>query len=80
MAVVEEAKCKAEAETARLEVDKTSLLLELRAAKDEVSSHQSQAGKDKEAMEKGYQKALEEIFAYGYGRFMFKHNIYGSQP
>ena len=40
-----------EAEFARLEVERTSLLLELEASKDEVSSLHSQAGKDKEAME-----------------------------
>ena len=31
-------------------------------------------------MEEDYQKALEVIFAYGYGCCMFKHNICGSQP
>ena len=38
MAVAKEAKRKAEAEAARLEVERTSILLEIRAAKDEVSS------------------------------------------
>ena len=79
LAVEEEAKHKAEAETTRLEVERTSLLLELGAAKDEVSSLQSQAGKDKEAMEEDYQKALEVIFAYDYGCCMFKHNICGRE-
>ena len=37
----EEAKRKAEAEAAHLEVERTSLLLEIRAAKDEVSFLQS---------------------------------------
>ena len=55
----------------------TSPLLEIETAKDEVSSFHSQAGKDKEAMEKDYQKALEVIFAYGYGCCVFKHNICG---
>ena len=36
-------------------------------AKDKVSSLQSQADKDKEAMEEEYHKALEVIFAYGTG-------------
>ena len=45
-----------------------------------MSSLQSQAGKDKAAMEEDYQKALELIFAYGYGCCMFKHNIYDDQP
>ena len=56
------------------------LLLELGAAKDELSSLQSQAGKDKEAIEEDYQKALELIFAYGYECCVFKHNICGDQP
>ena len=50
LAVAEEAKCMAEAETALLEVERMSLLLELGAAKDEVSSLHSQVGNDKEAM------------------------------
>ena len=75
---VEEARHKAEVETARLEVERTSLLLEIGAAKDKVCSLQSQAGKDKEAMEEDYQKALEVIFAYGYGCCVFKHNLWGS--
>ena len=53
-AVAEEAKRKLKSEAVRLEVDRTSLLLELRMVKEEVSSLQSQAGKDKEAMEKEY--------------------------
>ena len=55
-------------------------MLEVGATKDEVSSLQSQAGKDKVAMEEDYQKALELIFAYGYGCCMFKHNICDDQP
>ena len=54
LAVVEEARCKAEAEATRLEVERTSLLLEIRAAKDEVSSLHSQAGKDKESIQEDY--------------------------
>ena len=80
MAIAEEARRKAEDEATHLEVELTSLLLEIRAAKDEVSSLQSQADKDKEAIEEDYQKALEMIFAYGYGCYVFKHNIYGNQP
>ena len=55
-------------------------MLEVRATKDEVSSLQSQVGKDKVAMKEDYQKALELIFAYGYGCCMFKHNICGDKP
>ena len=45
-----------------------------------VSSLHSQTGKNKEAMEEDYQKALEVIFAYAYGCCVFKHNICGYQP
>ena len=40
-----------------------------------MSSLQSQANKDQEAMKEEYHKALEVIFAYGYGCCVFKHNI-----
>ena len=80
LAATEEGKCKGEAETAHLKVEQTSLLLELGATKDEVSSLHSQAGRDKEAMEEEYQKPLEVIFAYGYGCCVFKHNISGDHP
>ena len=71
-AVVEEARCKAEAETAHLEVEQTSILLEIGVAKDEVSYLHSQTSKDKEAM--------EIIFAYDYRCYVFKHNICGDKP
>ena len=47
-------KAEAEAEATHLEVERTSLLLEIEAAKDELSSLHSQAGKDKEAIEEEY--------------------------
>ena len=53
-AQAEEAKCKVEAETACLEVERTSLLLEIGVANDEFFSLQSQAGKDKGVMEGDY--------------------------
>ena len=80
LAVGEEARRKAWAQAARLKVEQTSLLVEIEAAKDEVSSLYSHVGKDKEAMEEEYQKSLEPIFACGYGCYVFKHNIYGDQP
>ena len=77
--IVEEARHKAKAEVACLKVEPTSLMLEVGETKDEVCSLKSQANKDKAAMEEDYQKALELIFAYGYGCCMFKHNIRGDQ-
>ena len=47
---MKEARRKAKVEANLLEVERTSLLLDIGAAKDEVSSLQSQASKDKETM------------------------------
>ena len=55
--IAKEARLKAEVEAAYLEVEQTSLLLKIGAAKDEVFSLQSQAGKNKASMEEDYQKA-----------------------
>ena len=71
LAAAEEARRKVETKAAFREVERTSLFLEIGTTK---------VGKDKEAMEEDYHKALELIFAYGYGCFVFKHNIYGDQP
>ena len=47
-----------EDEVAHLAVERTLLLLELNVSKDKASSLHSQACKDKEVMEKDYQKSL----------------------
>ena len=80
LAAAKEDKRRSEDEIVCLAVELTSLLLELEASKDDVSSIHTQAGKDKESMEEDYQKALELIFAYGYGCCGFKHSIYGDLP
>ena len=54
MAATEEDEHKLEAKVARLMVEEMSLLLELEASKDEVSSIHSPAGKDKEALEENF--------------------------
>ena len=54
LAAAEDDRRKEEAGTARLEVELTSLHLELKATKDEVSSLHSQDGREKEAMEEDY--------------------------
>ena len=81
-AVAEEARSKAEAEASHLEVEQTSFLLEIGAAKDEVSSFHSQASKDKEITEEDYQKALEVIFFLWLLVLCFQNNINicGDQP
>ena len=80
LVIAKESMCKVEAKVSTLEVEWTLLLLDVGATKDEVSSLQFRASKDKVAMEEDYEKALEIIFVYGYGCYMFKHNICGDQP
>ena len=53
-AVAEEARRKVESEATQLEVDRASFLLELGMVKDEMSSLQSQANQDREAMKEEY--------------------------
>ena len=65
LVITKEARLKVGAEVARLKVEQTSLMLEIRVTKDEMSYLHSQASKGKAIMEKDYQKALELIFAYG---------------
>ena len=50
LVIGEEARLKAKAEVASLEVELTSLMLEAGTTKDEVSYLQSEVGKDKAAM------------------------------
>ena len=57
MAATKEDGHRLEVEVSRLVVERTSLLLELEASKDEVSSLHSQMGKDKEALEEDYHGA-----------------------
>ena len=69
-----------EVEVARLTVERTSLLLDLEASRDETFSLHSHTGKDKEAMVEDYQKALEKIYPYDYKYCVFKHGICGDRP
>ena len=80
LAVSEEARRKAEDKVSRLSVERVSLVLELRTSKDEVSTLQAQALKEKKAMEKAYEDGFDMIFNYGYGCCAFAHNICGRQP
>ena len=67
LAVVEEDGRRLEVELAHRAVERTSLLLELEASKDEVPSLHSHEGKDKEDVEKDYKKALSLFFLMAMG-------------
>ena len=80
LAVVEEARLKAEDEVSHLADERVSLLLELGTCKDEVSAIRAEALKEKRALEEAYKDGFDIIFNYGYGCCAFAHNICGSQP
>ena len=79
LAVVEEARQKAEDEARRLADERVSLLLELGTCKDEVSAIQAEALKEKKALEEAYEEGFDVIFNYGYDCCAFAHNICKSQ-
>ena len=80
LAVLEEARWKAEDKASRLVVERVSLLLELGTSKDEVPTLQAHALKEKKALDEAYEEGFDVIFNYGYGCCAFAHNICGSQP
>ena len=80
LAVVEEARLKAEDEVSRLTDERISLLLELGTCKDEMFAIRAEALKEKKALEEAYEDGFDVIFNYGYGCCAFAHNICESQP
>ena len=80
LAVVEEARRKAENKASRLADERVSLLLELGTCMDEVSPIRAESLKEKNALEEAYKEGFDVIFNYGYGCCAFAHNICGSQP
>ena len=70
----------AEEEANRLTDERVSLLVELRARKDELSTFPAEVAKEKKALEAEYDVGFEAIFNYGYGYYAFAHNICGSKP
>ena len=80
LAVVEEARQKADDEVSYLTDEKVSLILELGTCKDEISSIRAEALKENEALREAYEGGLDVIFNYGYGCCAFVLNICGSHP
>ena len=67
LAASEEARQKAEDEVSRLVDERVSLLLELRASKDELSAFRAKASKERKALEEAFDAGFDSIFNYGYG-------------
>ena len=66
-------------EVSRLTYERVSLLMELRASKDELSVFRAEVAKEKKALEVEYDAGFEAIFNYGYDCCAFVHNICGSK-
>ena len=71
---------KVEKEANCLTDERVSLLLELGASKDELSTFRAKASKEKKALEEEFDVGFEVILNYGYGYCAFAHNICGSKP
>ena len=80
LAVLEEVRLKAKDKASRLAVERVSLLQNVGTSKDEVSTLQAQALKEKKALKEVYEEGFNVIFNYGYGGCAFAHSICGSQP
>ena len=80
LVAVGEACRKAEEENCRLTDERLSLIMELGASKEELSTFQEKATMERKAMEEEFDESSDVIFNYGYGCCAFTHNICGSKP
>ena len=80
LAVVGDACKKAEEENGHLADEKLVLVIELKAMKDEFTAFREKAAADKETLEVEFDSSGDALFDYGYGCYVFTHNICGSKP
>ena len=80
LATAGEAYRKAEEENCRLTDERLSLIMELKASKEELEAFQVKANMERKAMEEEFDTSSYVIFNYGYGCCVFAHNICGSKP
>ena len=80
MAVAGEACRKAEEENSRLEDEIPALVMELGTIKDDFAAFREKVVADREAMEAELDASGDTLFNYGYGCYVFTHNICGSKP
>ena len=80
LATAREACRKAEEEICQLTDERFSLIMELRAVKEELFSIQEKATVERKAMEEEFDASSDVIFNYGYGCCAFAHDICRSKP
>ena len=71
---------KAEEESGHLTNERLALIMELEIIKDEFAAFWEKAAADRETIEVEFDSGGDALFNYGYGCFIFKHNICGSKP
>ena len=75
-----EARRKAKEDNGRLTNERLSLLMELRATKDDFEAFWERTSSEKTTMEAEFDASSDVNFNYGYGYCAFAHNICGSVP
>ena len=75
-----EACTKSEEENNSLTDERLSLILELGTIKDDFAALREKSVADREAMEAKFDASGDTLFNYGYGCYVFTHNICGSKP
>ena len=80
LALVGEACRKAEEENDRLADERLVLVMELGTIKDDFATFREKAVTDKETIEAEFDSSGDVLFNYGYGCYVFTHNICGSKP
>ena len=75
-----EACTKADEENNRLTDEQLSLFLELGTIKDDFAALREKVVADREAMEAEFDASGDTLFNYGYGCYVFTHNIRGRKP
>ena len=65
----------AKEENGRLADEKLTFVLELEALKDKFTAFREKAAAEKETMEAEFDSSDDKLFNYGYGCYVFTHNI-----
>ena len=71
---------KEEEENGRLVDERLALVIELGTVNDEFATFREKAAADRETMEAKFDSNGDALFNYGYGCFVFTHNICESKP
>ena len=80
LAVAGEACKKPEEENSHLEDERLALVMELWTMKDDFAAFRDKAIADRESMEAEFDASGDTLFNYGYGCWVFMHNICSSKP